>query len=388
MIGKPPLTCQRQRKLLSCVIALVVLALAVTPVFGWNSHGHRTVAAVSWSKLTPKTKARITELLKLNPYYGKWEEKVPKGATQDEHDEIIFIMAATWPDEIRARGSGYVHDSPKLLSATPSDYADKKLHTYWHFYDRPLSVDGTPLPAVATPNALTAIAFHQKTLTMPGTSDEQKSYALVWLLHLVGDIHQPLHASTRVSKQHQRGDLGGNRIAILDAGHEHAQDLHEFWDNILGTSTAPRVAITLASKLPAADANKATIADPQQWADESYLLAVDRVYVDPIGKADGPYRITDAYRAIAESTAKEQAAVAGARLAMLLNKEFGGAASPSATTTPVETDSGPVAVPPVSLPQGGAGHSELIGWLLAGFIVVSLMTLVSILLALVLRRRQ
>src|SRR6202042_1762839 len=74
-------------------------------------------------------------------------------------------------------------------------YTDLLRHRYWHFVDTPFSQDGSTLPAIPAPNAQTQIAAFRAVLAS-AEPDELKSYDLVWLLHLVGDVHQPLHCVT------------------------------------------------------------------------------------------------------------------------------------------------------------------------------------------------
>ena len=99
------------------------------------------------------------------------------------------------------------------------------------FIDTPFSTDGTALPAIPTLNAQERIALFRQVLAST-SGDPLKSYDLVWPLHLVGDIHQPLHASTRVSATDPDGDAGGNTVKLDCTRCE----LHAFWDGLLGTS--------------------------------------------------------------------------------------------------------------------------------------------------------
>src|SRR5262249_49210481 len=115
-------------------------------------------------------------------------------------------------------------------------FDDKLMHKYRHFIDRPFSTDGTPVESfqVPTPNAQDSIALFRRVLASRD-SDAKKSYDLAWILHLVGDIHQPLHACARVSADLPNGDDGGNKARL------HCTDcpsnLHAFWDDALGTTT-------------------------------------------------------------------------------------------------------------------------------------------------------
>ena len=146
-----------------------------------------------------------------------------------------------------------------------------------------------------------------------------KSYDLVWLLHLVGDVHQPLHAASRFIQSRPQGDAGGNKVGIHCGSGCSAQELHAFWDGVLGSSEDPQAAINAARKLPKASAQLASIADDTAWAAESFKLAKASVYRWPIGVGDGPFTLSSAYKARALSIAKTRVALAGARLARLLN---------------------------------------------------------------------
>ena len=77
------------------------------------------------------------------------------------------------------------------------------------FVDLPFSPDDIALADAQTPNAKTQIALFRKTLKSTSSSNDLKSYDLVWLIHLVADVHQPLHAASRFDKAHPGGDAGG-----------------------------------------------------------------------------------------------------------------------------------------------------------------------------------
>jgi hypothetical protein len=147
-----------------------------------------------------------------------------------------------------------------------------------------------------------------------------KSYDLVWLLHLVGDVHQPLHAASRFIQSQPQGDAGGNKVGIHCGSGCSAQELHTFWDSVLGSSEDPRAAINAARKLPKASAQLASISDDKAWAAESFKIAKASVYRWPIGVGGGPFTLSSAYKARALSIAKARVALAGARLARLLNR--------------------------------------------------------------------
>jgi hypothetical protein len=277
------------------------------------------VAYVAWQQLSPATRQRAIVLLKKNPYYKKkWLTYIPKGTSVDDQNMYIFMMAATWPDEIKANNSGYKNDSntpPKTTEATRNTgYRDKYMHKYWHFIDTPFSTDGTPLPAIPAPNVETQIGVFKQVLAS-NAKDSLKSYDLVWLMHLVGDVHQPLHSATRVTSADPKGDAGGNDVKLTNAPGE----LHAYWDDILGTGTTAdfKTAVKAAQLLPTAGAD-ASDSNEADWVNESFHLAQTNVYAAPIGPAEGPYTTDATYKAATLATAQQQVALAGARLAKLL----------------------------------------------------------------------
>ena len=284
------------------------------------------VAYVAYQKLTPEKKIRVAKLLKNNPYYKtKWKAMIPAGTPLEQQDLMYFMIAATWPDEIKS-DSKYVNDGTSGGNRPPSGptawqntgYGDLNRHKYWHFIDTPFTQDGTaPLSAIPSPNAETEIAIFRQTLTS-NSSDKLKSYDLVWLLHLVGDVHQPLHSSTRVGAADLEGDNGGNNVKLAAPSSE----LHAFWDGLPGDSSNIADVITYGKTLAAADPLLAKKADASDWIKESFDIAQTTVYSTPIGTNDGPFTITPAYKAKAQTIAAERVELAGERLANLINDEL------------------------------------------------------------------
>ena len=131
-------------------------------------------------------------------------------------------------------------------------------------------------------------------------------------------MHQPLHATSRFSKNEPFGDAGGNAETVK-GGTDTPTHLHQVWDGLLGDAGTPVDAIAAAATLPADDATAAAIADPSVWLTES--LAIAKSDVHP-GLGDAPnttYAIDAAYLAKAKNIALAQASLAGDRLANLIN---------------------------------------------------------------------
>lgn len=312
------------RRLRSVLLAAVLLF--TLPAFGWDDEGHMAVAYIAYQALTPPTRDRVKSLLKKNPSYKAWKESLPPGTSSADQDMMLFMIAATWADQIKPDLS-YQDDGPNNGNTPPDaatasqniGYGDHLRHKYWHFIDTPFSQDGTALPAIPAPNVETQISMFRAVLasTKP---DKLKSYDLVWLLHLVGDVHQPLHCVTRVTTAEPNGDAGGNLVMLCAAPCK--DQLHAFWDNLLGTSNVPADAVTAAAALPAANPAIAANLNGAAWVAEGFEDAKDDVYVAPIGPGLGPYTITPEYQSAAQDLAKQRIALAGARLPRILNHEL------------------------------------------------------------------
>jgi len=109
-------------------------------------------------------------------YETRWKSQLEK-LPESERDEMLFILAACWADDIRTR-----------------DEAES--HPPWHYIDFPFKPEGEPanIQAVQPPqeNILTAIAENTRILRT-GSDPARRGVALTWLFHLIGDVHQPLH---------------------------------------------------------------------------------------------------------------------------------------------------------------------------------------------------
>jgi hypothetical protein len=310
------------RKILSLIAVTLVLAITQRAE-AWDSKGHMMVAAVAYSKLKPEIRTKVDALLRVNPDRPNWLDLIPTGTSAADRKKMIFMIAATWPDRIK-KDTDYTTDGPHNGNRPPSDptianqntgYDDMHRHKYWHFVDTGFSNDGTAVQPLPTPNAQTQIIAFRDVLASATASKDKKSYDLSWLLHLVGDVHQPLHATARFTALDTDGDDGGNGVELSSG------NLHSFWDDVLGSTDNPAIALTAVATLPAADATKANDADVSHWIAESFTLAKSGVYMKPpIGDDEGPFTLSLTYKANAKVLAQKQIALAGARLANLLNE--------------------------------------------------------------------
>jgi hypothetical protein len=193
--------------------------------------------------------------------------------------------------------------------------------------DTAFSPDQTPLPEIPAPNAQTQIVAFRSVLAS-SQPDELKSYDLVWLEHLIGDIHQPLHAVARVTKSYPKGDAGGNLVKLFG---DADSTLHSYWDDLPGSDCkfcndkvqCVNRAIVLGKAYQFASSKNRSM-DAAAWIRESFDDARTKVYRDPIGSADQPYTIVpgSSYETQAQKLAMKRVALAGVRLAQVLNAEL------------------------------------------------------------------
>ena len=323
---------------LSCLLALNLFF--PQSIRAWGNTGHEAVAYVAWQQLKPDIRTRVIALLKQVPTlhspdktksvpgYADWLKDLPAGLSQDQQDLYLFMRAATWPDTIKHQ---WLKDSdtppPHMTVDVNIGYTDTASHGYWHFVDSGFASDSTLPPPTPVPNAATQIAALREAISS-NEEDALKSYDLIWLEHLVGDIHQPLHGTVRYYKG--AGDAGGNSVKIklptalrTKFNGSAPSELHAFWDDLPGQgqpASALTGAASFAGALPAAPDDKIGDTDAANWATESLNLAKQDAYGPPIGKAPSPaYLITTAYYDTALQDAKDRIALAGARLAKLIN---------------------------------------------------------------------
>jgi hypothetical protein len=285
----------------------------------WHAAGHMMVAAVAWEQMTPAARTRAIELLKLNPDYDKWIMGVPDAAK----DKTAFVRAAVWPDDIKNKST---HPTSIDDTETPTDpnaaanlgYTDKLMHKYWHYIDMPFTRDHTRLVPAQMPNAETQIKLLTSAIASTTASDDVKSYDVAWLIHLVGDVHQPLHATSRFTKVLTKGDDGGNKIKV-HCTPSCGSNLHTFWDGLVDENEVPADAIAAAAMLAKAAAGPASRSDPHVWINESFTIAKASVYRKPVGGGVGPFTLTKSYMTAAKRIARTRIALAGTRLAKLFN---------------------------------------------------------------------
>ncbi len=288
----------------------------------WNAAGHRTIAYIAYSRLSPQTRARLDTLLQSHPDYPRWVRDIPPA----ERPLAAFLHASVWADEIRLDPA--YHNEPR--EAPPSTQApDQFRHQNWHYVDEPLAggfaevhIDDSLNPSWHdAPNVVTQIRAMEAILSNRSNSAAARAWALAWLLHLVGDIHQPLHCASRYTPGpdgRMENDAGGNRIRLAASDH----NLHAFWDDLLGFDDSLASVKQMGEGLAAATPPAKGRSNERDWQAEGARL--DQAIVYP-GLAYAKSRstgleVSPEYRRVALAVAGQRVAVAGDRLAAVLNR--------------------------------------------------------------------
>ncbi len=307
---------------------LLLLALLLTlclPVQAWNARGHKTIAAIAYRNLTPEARSRVDRLLALHPEYAEWTSGLPAG----EKGLAAFLQASVWPDRIRSGEGGYRPNDCR--APTPNlGYDRRAQNAFWHYRDQGFSTDGTPVsfPNACPEDILTQTIRLQAILGNPEQPDALQSFALVWLVHLVGDMHQPMHSVSRFWAQNRDGDLGGNETRLeplrLEPGGREVTSLHALWDNLPGSDDSPAEATALADLLTAGYLRQ-PVPEPalaSRWLAES--AALGRFFAHSVAPDPSlPTTVPDAYLTYARSVALHRLALAGYRLADIINRRLG-----------------------------------------------------------------
>ena len=341
------------------VAAVACLAVAA-PGHAWNEFGHELVARIAWQELEPEVRSRVLALLREAPADSRmhcldlnqeqrqgcdrFAYRLDSAQSSEDGDRIMFERTGYWADLARQLEK---YDRPT-----------------WHYigWTWRQGEDGTahdtdlPVPA---PNAVSQLG--ELALSVADTTGraEERAIHLAWIFHLVGDVHQPLHAASRVTQRRneREGDRGGNGFAL----DEWNRNLHAFWDGALdspfwaehrqrltaelsesGEPPAPerllaalaevrerdferlkdRIAAQIRSRHPLDDNLRAGMksGDFEAWAKESNQIVRTVLYPSALKRDEAP---PAAYAGRTFDIALERVAQAGYRLADLLRQMLG-----------------------------------------------------------------
>jgi hypothetical protein len=291
-------------------LTLIISMLASqTAALAWGDMGHMLVGYIAYSKLKPKAQKRVDELVKLIT--------LTKKNKQGKTITMTYVPAtiACWMDDMRDVTTAF---------------------DTWHYTNLPF-FDGIPVKPGIGPkpvNAVTQIEWAIGVLKS-NTTELKKAKALGYLFHLVGDIHQPLHSTSRYTTAHPNGDgdRGGNLFFITGK----KNNLHSYWDAAAGLFAFKDIGRPLTSAgwkqlgnyafeiVSAYPENKVTNLNemsPGEWASEGHELVEANAYIgveqnsNPDSDPEYPKKVKD--------IARLRIALGGYRLGNLLNKIFAG----------------------------------------------------------------
>jgi hypothetical protein len=270
------------------IFSLVLLLSFPIKTIAWNALGHMVIATIAYQNLEPAVRDKVDDLI---------------GHLRQEYSDInSFQQAANWPDMLRGQ---------KI-----------ETYTHWHYVDVFFSMDGTPIKqTIDTDNAVWALTRIEKVVKNENANPYERARFLSFLVHIVGDVHQPLHTVSLVSLNHPDGDMGGN-VYFVRYGNKQ-KNLHSLWDEGVGVFSenatpdrASLIANRITSTYPRAYfADQAKDFEPDTWVKEG--MKVSQNYVYTIQEKQTP---TTDYLEAGKQTAEQRAALAGYRLAGLLNQ--------------------------------------------------------------------
>lgn len=281
-------------------LALMVPGLAQA----WGDEGHEIVALIAQSYLEAPVRSRVQVLLA-----GDRSALVADSSMASE---------AVWAD--RYRDSDREGGRRRYRQTQRWHFVDLELRapdlTRACYGRRPLPSGVAAADGPARACVVDKIEQFEAELRRPATSPEERRLALQFLLHLIGDLHQPLHAA-------DDEDAGGNRKRVFARGFA-AGSLHQYWDTqfVQALGRDPRqVADALRARIGAAELTAWRRGGPADWARESFSLAQAHAYgALPAPVGNERYRLPAGYVDQALDVVSLQLQRAGVRLALVLNR--------------------------------------------------------------------
>ena len=319
--------------------SLIILVVCISiPSFAWDETGHKITAYIAWQQMTPDVRARVIKILLSAPEDAQLSTFYTGSGSRNEDSKKreFFMLVATWPDIIR----------DKNFNNRFTKYANSNWHyadTFWTWKD------GKVVPvADAEPSgmAMQKIADFNQIIRSNSVSDADKAIAIAWLEHLIGDMHQPLHASSRTTESNPKGDQGGNLFLLTPKGtpRDKQENLHWFWDSIVvrympnskdqcDADYLDPIAQEIMKLYPYTKLKDRINPDKfDVWKTESYNIASTEVYKD-VNWFEMP---SDKYKKKAFEIAQERLALAGYRMGDLFNEAFGASSAPVTPAAPVK----------------------------------------------------
>lgn len=295
-------------------IAALVMAVA-TPAGAWRNQGHMATGLIAYDRLSgtaPDVIAAVNALMLHHPDHARFDAALA-GLTGDGRTRRLFALMARWPDDIRG---------------TSAD------HPHWHHRLRVVA-GWTLFGGIRVGAADQAFNRNLKIMQRADADPARRAVALCWLLHIVGDMHQPLHAGHLMDGRFPITDKAGTIGWVRRAPGAAPETFHHFWDDIV---SRPRDGMagddvagaeTLARAVPApqpVDEPAGLKARYRLWVRESERLAATFAYAGA-GRGESPWRdrapvLPPDYVMGARALSEQRVAQAGGRMADMIVSLF------------------------------------------------------------------
>ena len=326
------------------IFSLILVAASITaavPVLAWDSVGHRVSAAVAAEYLDPGVRQRLVAILEAHPRFQ-----------EDFLDEAPGFIDASDPLDLERWLLGQAAFWPDIARGLPRGERARYHRGNWHYIDGAwlrgaATVQGNvyvgidPFPDIAGPagetirsesavdNVVVALDYNMRLLADPDTEAGRRAVALCWVLHLAGDIHQPLHTGSLFSARlFESGDAGGNGIDTSGG------NLHAVWDRALREQGILDSVSAIGEWLQSIDrdAIESKPLDWTAWMDESRRLMTSVVYPEAVereilaaeraGRDMREFELSEDYLTEMRRLSEQRLGLAGIRIALLLNRNL------------------------------------------------------------------
>ncbi|PCH58980.1 MAG: hypothetical protein COC19_07955, partial [SAR86 cluster bacterium] len=278
-------------KFLSILIFLSLLLSGQS--FAWDAATHRLISNLAISRLSEYQRIRLINILKQHPRFDEdFTAAMPRQVAQlNKQNQIPWLLgqAAIWPD---------------LVRSLKGEMRDSYHRPNWHYIDgawlrgaariqgnvylgiEPLAdIEGRSANQVidrinSVDNIVLALDYNSWLFSDTNSSVQEQAIALCWVMHLIADIHNPVHSGSLFSKVlFPFGDSGGNGIATRDG------NLHSNWDRALsGLNTSFNIQ-DLTKEFKSLNLDSISPLDWTRWLANSRQLLLEHVYPQPLRKA-------------------------------------------------------------------------------------------------------
>lgn len=317
------------RRLFGNIILLLILTvLAAVPAIAWDDVGHKITGYIAWQRMSPAARENVIKILRAAPedsqlatFYQSYGLE-PEATRKREY----FMLVTTWADIVRDRDF-----KTRFANYNKGNwhYAD----TFWKQVNGKVEeLSGFPEGGLG----LEKLIEMDKVLRDPLASNGDKAIAIAWIMHIGGDLHQPLHTSARVTDVEPKGDQGGNLFLLSPEGakREDRVNLHSYWDSITGRNIPFKgeqcerdyiepIADKIMKRYPFEKVQaQLKLGQYDAWQKEAFAFNLTDVFSADLKRNEMP---TDKYRKNAFEVSERQFAMAGYRLGETLNRIFGAA---------------------------------------------------------------